>query len=154
MNNFKPRFLNPEGYSIVKDIERSTRWNTIYEYTTGNPSLTYRDKHGNIWRPDNHYFTNQGTTPLGIGKDRFLGYYLHDSACIFGGLWQWQGDKWVFVKLTRRQADDMLYDMVLADPQPGWKSTACTIWLGVRIGAMFQKHGAGDSEYRFSGKGD
>ena len=168
----KAHFDYPKGYSIVKDTVRSTWWKAIYEFTLDAKfPMTYVATDGTRIRPDIHFFTDQGTVPrLGlqffVPKDRFLGFYFHDSCCIHGGLWVWKPipivnkdgtisfspfrDSYVFVKFTRAEADTLLHDMVLADPKPGWGITADAVWVGVRIGSLWtgSSYGKGDGRFR------
>lgn len=151
----KPRFENVKGFALTPDPKRSTWRKTIYEYQA-NPMtpLTYIDADEVEYRPDNHYFTDQGSVPriaqLVIPKDRFLGFYFHDSGYIHGGLYVRfpRSPVFIFRHMFRRQVDDLLHDMVLADPCPGWKLTADAIWGTVRIGGAFCEYGAGDQKFR------
>jgi len=47
---------------------------------------------------------------------------------------------WLFVPMTRREIDDLLHDMILAEG--GSDSAANTIWAGVRAGGYFAYHQA------------
>jgi hypothetical protein len=161
-------FLNIKGYTLVEDKERSAAYGkAIYEYTAVKKHpLTYVDKQGDLWRPDNHFFTDQGTVPklpqILIPKDRFLGFYFHDSARKFGGLWKWNvmaldnaptttRDLWVFQPLPIKQTDAMLYDMAMADPVTPWHITAAIVLAAVSINAKVRgskEYGKGDMEFR------
>lgn len=166
-----PHFDYPKGYTLVKDPIRSTWRKAIYEFTLdGNFPLTYVSASGVKYRTDRHFYTDQGSVPklfcqLFVPKDRFLGFYLHDSAFIHGGLWmnepQWEMTteigrdgmlnfvpKFVFREMTREKVDALLHDMVLADPRPGWNFTANCVWLGVRIGSLWTHYGEGDARFR------
>ena len=126
-------FLNPEGYTIKRDDKRSTWFKAIYEFTLLYPDpLTFIEYGGNQYQSDRHFFTDMGSIPriaqLVIPKDRCLGFYLHDSGYMDCGLWI----NGVFEKMTRKQVDDLLYDMCMNDPIPTWRITARTIWLAVR----------------------
>ena len=144
----KTCFENPAGYSICEDVEKSTWWTTIYEYTAREKALTFVNKHGTRYQPDRHFFTDQGSIPrfppfirMLIPKDRFLGFYLHDSAYMDKGLWI-DGR---FTPMTRKQVDDLLYDMILADPIPGSKATAGLVWSHVRMYGWTAGWGKGDA---------
>jgi hypothetical protein len=143
----KMRFENLKGYSIVEDKPKSSWWTTIYEYTAKENPLTFVHSDGARYRPDNHFFTDQGSVPrfppfirMFVPKDRFLGFYLHDSGYAFGGLWI----NGAFRVMTRKQVDDLLYDMILADPIPGSKATAWLVWSHVRLYGGLAGWGKGD----------
>lgn len=123
---------------------------TIYDCALNRKTpLTYVDANGDRWRPDWHYETDMGSVPrlsqLIIPKDRFLGFYLHDSGYAHGGLWSLKlfrigppglrnfDTRWIFVGLSRRDVDDMLRAMILADPCPGCRGTADAVWAAVRL---------------------
>jgi len=171
----KMRFENPGGYSITEDITKSTWWDTVYEYTAKEKPLTFVHSDGTRLQPDRHFFTNQGSIPrfppfirMFIPKDRFLGFYLHDSGYMDKGLWVLKPSerpmKWtmtatvdetgmighephgeyVFTEMTRKQVDDLLYDMILADPIPGSTATAWLVWSHVRMYGGWSGWGKGD----------
>jgi len=130
------RFENPQGFSLVPDPAKSTWWTTIYQYRAKTHPLTFVHSDGTRYQPDKHFFTDQGSIPrfppfvrMCVCKDRFLGFYLHDSGYMDGGLWT----DGVFRHMTRKQVDDLLYEMILADPIPGNKATAWLIWVHVRM---------------------
>jgi hypothetical protein len=132
-------FLNPEGYDLVKSVEDSSWWKAWFHFTLDPVRpMTYVDPNGQQWRTGFHQLTDMASIPrliqVCIPKDRFIGPYLHDYGYRFGGLYRYNGISFVFNPLTRRQLDDMLYLQCLADPMPAWRSTACTIWTGVRAG--------------------
>ena len=125
-------WLNVNGFSLVPDYGLSN-WNKIiYEFTSKNPTLTYIDDDKNEWTPDRHYFTDMGSIPKWlqflIAKDRFLGFYLHDSGYKFCGLYK----NGKFVYLSRKDIDELLYKMCLDDPIKPWNSTAYVVYKAVR----------------------
>lgn len=132
-----PHFQNTTGFSLTYDAAHSSWWTTVYEFALDPVApLTFLDRNGDAWEPNRRYHTDQGSIPrfppfvrMLIPKDRFLGFYLHDSGYVFGGLWK----HGAFRVMTRKQVDDLLYDMIRADPKPGWRSTAWTIWSHVRM---------------------
>ena len=96
------------------------------------------------YKPDNHFFTDLGSVPLTLqyslpkwfAKDRYIrAYIFHDSAYKHGGVWVCINGKWTFRNLTRKQADDMLYHMLIAEGAS--KANARAIWLGVRAGGWY-----------------
>ena len=144
-------FENPEGWRLVKDAVQSTWWKAQYEFMLSRTHpLTYVDAHGNRWQPNRHYFTDMGSVPkvgqLLIPKDRFLGFYLHDSAYIEGGLWlkTLVAARFEFVRLPKSRVDEMLHDMCMADPVPCWESTADVVYRAVRMATPFVDYGKGD----------
>lgn len=148
-------FVNPDGFVLRLSDELSTWRKTVYEATLDDAesALTYIDNYGGSWRPDRHFFTDMGSVPrlaqVLIPKDRFLeAFLIHDSAYIHGGLWRWSAlvQGWRFSYMTRRQADELLYEMCLSSG--AWQSTAWAIYLAVRVGGAFCKYGKGDSSYR------
>jgi len=145
----KMRFENPEGFTLRYDTGLSTWWDTIYELRldAAHP-LTFVVQNGDRYRPDRHYFTNLGTVPRFppvvrciVPKDRFpCGFAMHDSGYAFGGLWI----NGTFRVMTRKQVDDLLYDMILADPIPGSTATAWLVWSHVRMYGGWSGWGKGD----------
>jgi hypothetical protein len=130
-------FINPKGYWLVKDEEKSTWWKAIYDFSLVlHAPLTFHDGSGRAITPNRHYLTDMGSIPrfppilqAVVPKDRFLGFFHHDSGYEFGGL-HVDG---VFTPMTRRQIDDLLFDMILADPIPGGRAIAWTVWSQVRL---------------------
>ena len=97
--------------------------------------------HGILYRPDFHFFTDKGSVPRLIQTiapyyfDRAKyerAYYFHDSAYAHGGVWVAVHGGWEFKKITRKQADTMLRDMILLEN--GSKMNARLIYAGVRAG--------------------
>lgn len=96
-----------------------------------------------IYRPDNHFFTDKGSVPrlvqtiLPVWFDRAKyekSYAFHDSAYAHGGVWVAVNGGWEFKKITRKQADTMLRDMILLED--GGKANARLIYWGVRGGGF------------------
>lgn len=137
-------FDNPRGFALEEDHWQRAcgiPYKLIYEFTLEPDSpLTYISADGTAYQPDRHFLTDMGSVPrtaqLLIPKDRFRGFYLHDSAYRHKGLWiKLPTEKhFYFVRMSRREADDLLYEMCLADPEPAWHATARAIWLAVRAG--------------------
>jgi len=154
-----PMFLNPKGYTLVEDPAKSSWWEIVYECTLDpKHPLGFLSEAGNRYQPDRHFFTNQGSLPrvppfvrMIWPKDRFLGFLIHDSGYIHGGLWMWSElcGRMAFKTMTRKQVDDLLYEMILADPIPGNRASAWMIWSHVRMYGGFCHFGAGDSEARY-----
>jgi len=85
--------------------------------------------------------TLQSLIPVWFAKDRFpKSYIFHDSGYKNGGHWMMIDGAWLFVPMTRREIDDLLHDMILAEG--GSDSAANTIWAGVRAGGYFAYHQA------------
>jgi len=128
-------FRNPDGYDL-----RPTRWIKIlgipykqeYEFSLLNPAVEWVDTEGNVWRTGAVFSTDMGSIPrlvqLAIPKDRFIGFYFHDFGYRLGYLYR----NGAICKLSRRQIDGMLHDMILSDPEPGYAATADVIWAAVR----------------------
>lgn len=116
----------------------------IYEFNN-DPSNLLTATCGLVqYRPDHHFFTDLGSTPglmqflapRWFAKDGFSKAFLfHDSAYIHHGVWVNVNGKWEFRKLSRKQADQMLYDMVIAEG--GSKTAARLIYIGVRAGGWY-----------------
>jgi len=134
----KMRFENPEGFSLRYDTALSNWWDTIYEFRL-NPvhPLIFVAGNGDRYQPDRRYHTNLGSVPrippfirAIIPKDRFPdGFCMHDSGYAFGGLWV----NGAFRVMTRKQVDDLLFDMILHDPHPGNQASAYLVWVNVRL---------------------
>ena len=114
----------------------------LYEFINDDDfPLTYEDANTNLIRPDNHLITDMGSVPKILqarlpgwfAKDRYLkAYIFHDSCYSLGGLWFAIKGGWEFRKLTRKQADLYLRDMVRV--LGGGKCNAWAIYAGVRMG--------------------
>ena len=113
----------------------------MFEFTNDpHDPLTFADDI--LIRPDNHFRTDMGSVPRTLQFiaprwfNRFRypqSYILHDSGYSHHGHWvAANGSDWHFVKMTRKQVDDLLYDMIIAEG--GSHANARTIWLGVRLG--------------------
>ena len=137
------KFVNPEGYRLCKDVKLSgIRRKPIYKVELDEAnSLCYFDG-VYYWQPDRHYFSDMGSVPrlaqvfAAFGKDHYLlSYLFHDCAYTFKGLYRSDlGARfgYEFFALTRKQADEMLYDMIRAEG--GWRITAWAIYRAVRLG--------------------
>lgn len=137
MNGFSGTYdLDPIGWS------GGLRGKMLYEFrNSAEDPLTYESQDGMLIRPDNHFITDLGSVPLTLqalipamfAKDRWIRSFCnHDSAYLHGGYWLAVAGGWKFSELTRRQADDMLREMILAEG--GGSITARLIWYGVRAG--------------------
>lgn len=152
----------PNGYIIDVCSQKSYLHffvKAVYDFrlVPENP-LTYIDAKGIKYQPDRHFQTDQGTIPRAIQwmiqKDRFLGFYFHDSAYRFGGLYinrpEWKRISYVdkngnisflpeyrWQEMTRSEADKLLRDMMQADPCPGNWLTRWSVWAAVRAGGIF-----------------
>jgi len=112
----------------------------IYEFTNSAlDPLTYSDDI--MLRPDNHFMTDlgsvpkllQATAPIWFAKDRFpRSYIFHDSGYKHSGHWVAVKGGWHFVKMTRKQVDRYLREMILAEG--GSRSAANLVYAGVRAG--------------------
>lgn len=156
----KGRFINhgffgtQKGYNIA-DNEIVKSWlfwdKVVYDFklSTKYP-LTFIHPDGTHYQPDKTFRTDQGSLPPFLqdkicAKDRFRGFYLHDSAYCHGGLWVSDGmGPYHFIELTRVQADDLLYEMMRADPYPANIYQLYAVFLGVRCGGAFTGYGKGD----------
>ena len=135
------------GFSGTYDL-RPSHWQggmwgvQIYEFQNDpRDPLTYEDSKGNLIRPDRHFYTDLASTPRTLqmlfpayfAKDRFpMSAIMHDSSYLHNGDFFAVAGGWEFRELTRRQADNLLYEMCIAEGLN--KTNACLVWLGVRIG--------------------
>lgn len=137
MSAFSGKYeLFPAGW--IGGWKGRPRW----EFTNDakNP-LTYDDK-VLLVRPDNHFFTDLGSVPrffqkavpIWFDRARFpRSYVFHDSAYRHGGHWcASNGKDFSFVEMTRKQIDQLLRDMILAEG--GSKTAARLVYAGVRMG--------------------
>jgi hypothetical protein len=122
----QPAILNPRGFSLC-DRER-VRWGRLWAVTRYTyladavAPLTCFDGCA-YWRPDNRFRCDGASIPPplhglpGYGPHDALGYVFHDSAYIHGGLWRAEPNVgvYVFTKLTRAEADRMMYIVDRAD---------------------------------------
>ena len=163
----KPGFYNtgqtidgndqPKGYNChVTRYEKHFLFpaTAIYSFElTDTHPLFFVHPDGRWIQPNRAFETDQGSVPalvqLFIPKDRYLGFYFHDSGYASKGLWVSHngGKTWVFDPMTRRQVDELLKLMVPLDPVPGSKLEATNIWLGVRLGGWVS-FGKGDLKKR------
>ena len=145
------KWINPEGYDCVKDIEKSTWWKAIYRLKLNreNP-LILEDDDGTQYRTSWEYLTDMASVPrfppiaqFLVPKDRFLAAYPHDQCYEFGTIWRRKPyadldgmirfTVWEEVAVTREFSDDLLYRGALCDPIPPWKITAYIVWKQVRL---------------------
>jgi len=129
------------------------RGKQIYEFQNDvKDPLTYEDADCNLIRPDAHTFTDMGSVPKlcqfllpkWFAKDRYISAYIfHDDAYNHKGLWFAMAEGWQFIDISRRQADNLLREMVT--DLGASKANAYLIWLGVRIGGRFS-WGKGESK--------
>lgn len=94
---------------------------------------------GGLWaQPDRHFESDGGSIPRlvqcipALQKDRYWrSYGFHDSAYRYGGWYVRMADgAFRFVRLTRAEADEWLYRMIIAEG--GTLATARTVWAAVR----------------------
>ncbi|CAK0740921.1 hypothetical protein CCP3SC15_1110003 [Gammaproteobacteria bacterium] len=128
------KWINTQGYTLVKDEKKSTWFKAIYEFNLSKDwPLTLVADNGRQYTPDRHYFTDMGSIPrflqFLVPKDRSLAFFTHDSSYEFGGLYI----NGIFCALTREQADDLLYQGMLCDPIPVARPIAWLVWSQVRL---------------------
>ncbi len=101
----------------------------------------YRLKDGTLVRFADGFPTDRGTVrpivaQLWIAKDRFSGFYAHDSIYSTGGCWILRvgSTEWEWQKVSFTEANAMLKTMCRCDPVPcGWWK-AQIVWTGVALG--------------------
>lgn len=132
------------GKYDIEPLEWSGGWfgKQLYEFQNYMPDpLTCVLPCMRIVRPDRHFTTDLGSVPktlqalapIYFAKDRFpKSYIFHDSHYKHGGGWFAIKGGWEFRRLTRKQADDILREMVLLEG--GSRIAARLIWAGVRAG--------------------
>lgn len=125
---------------------------TIYEFDL-DPTipLTFVGTDGIWYRPNKSFQTDMGSIPrmlrTMIDKDRFIGFFFHDSGYMEKGLWvsDDKGVNWYFRAMQRAEIDHLLAVMISHDPCPGNLVTACAIWAAVKsFGWM--SYGKGDEK--------
>ena len=145
----KAIWINEDNYDLRTSKEHSHWYRSVQHVTCHlDAPPTYIDKAGRAyrWHPD--FFCDQGSVPWlfqwAIPKDRFLGFYCHDTCYQFGGLWIRQPGEteFKFCRLPRIEADDLLHDMCLADPDPAMAATANMVWAAVRVGGAGSNYGS------------
>jgi hypothetical protein len=148
-------FYNPKGYTLTPDPARSRWWKTIHELQVDKKQPVTFCNNGLEYRMDNHLFTDGGSVPkpfqFFISPLRYIGFPFHDSGYLEGGLWvspQFR-DCFEFRKMSRREMDDLLYEMCLGDPNPSCLVTADVIWAAVRLGGEYADYGKGDAKWRY-----
>ena len=113
----------------------------IFEFTNNPTNPLTCELKGTMYRPDNHFFSDLGSVPKSLqtllpkwfAKDRYpLSYLYHDSGYKHGGHWVAAPGDWHFIKMTRKQVDNILREMIILEG--GGKANARTIWLGVWAG--------------------
>jgi hypothetical protein len=113
----------------------------IYEFTNNRRNPLTCQFGLTLYRPDHHFFTDLGSIPLWLqtklpkyfAKDRYpLSYLFHDSAYRHKGVWIFANGVWEFRSVTRKQADELLYEMLLIEGAS--KLNAKLIYTGVRLG--------------------
>lgn len=138
------KFVNTGGYVLTKLPRPPRPWYRPFFY---NPPafyhVTIKIDHPLTWldryeaRTLAQFTSDKGSVPAVfewlIRDDAFLlSFLFHDSAYHSGGWYVHEANGFRFVELTRRQADDILYDMVLAEG--GSVQQARLIWAAVRMG--------------------
>ena len=134
-----PCFRNPKGYTL-SIVTGSRKFEFQLDLLA---PLTYLDGAGNDYEPDRHFWTDLGSVPWceewvpGYSRNR-LAFIFHDSTYntvpgLGHGLYVrapgFHEFRWV--ALTRRQSDDLMRVMLLAEGvRP---STARCIWAAVRV---------------------
>lgn len=136
----KARFINKEGYSLVKD-EHASNGKIVYRFKLDEVTpLTYYCGSW-FWQPNKKYLTDMGSIPVALQvfpqlhKDRYLlSYMFHDSGYAFKGLYSSgrHDGQFTFFPKTRAEIDEMLFDMLQAEGAT-WL-VRWTIYLGVRAG--------------------
>ena len=127
----------------------------LYEFTNDDADPLTCELGCRLIRPDHHYLTDLGSVPKTLqyicpkwfAKDRYPRSYLfHDSAYKHGAIWIGVPGGWKKVKATRKEVDQMLYDMIILEG--GSRANARTIWMGVRAGgwASFDKESPKQAE--------
>jgi hypothetical protein len=135
------RILNPQGYKAPWHHNESSLYifrKAIFEFTADPQSpIIFEDHDGNWWLTDKHFFTDWGSIPIVlqvlIPKDTYLGYLFHDASFGHHGLWFLKkgSTEIVFKELTMTQANDILYQMMMA--QGAWKITAATVYETLQL---------------------
>lgn len=153
----KPGFINTgmvvdgidqcEGFDIYphhQDTYMLIFKKTIYEFQLNQKTpLTFIHPDGRMFQPDRHFFTDQGSVPRVlqtiVPKDRFVGFYLHDSAYRFKGLYVScnGGQSYRFEEMLRVEVDELLKVMIKYDPYPGNVVLQYGILAGVRVGGWY-----------------
>lgn len=140
------------GFSIEPVRQDSYLWlfkKTIYEFKLHMHHPLMFIYNNIVYQPDRHFLTDQGSLPRimqwMIQKDRFIGFYFHDSGYRHGGLHVSydHGETFRFEAMSRSCLDNMLSVMVTLDPEPGNRLTRWAIWWGVRLGGWLS-YGKGD----------
>lgn len=140
---------NPSGFTLSYDPDKSTWWDTVWHFQLDrdNP-MTFISERKEYIQPDRSYHTNLGSIPRFppflralVPPTRFpCGFAMHDSGYASKGLWI-DGR---FCRMSRREVDNILYDMILCDPRPGTKLTAYLVWSQVRMYGGMCGWGKGD----------
>ena len=119
-----------------------------WEFTNSPTDPLTCELQGTLYRPDNHFRTDYGSVPrlaqvlmpMWFDRARFTrSYIFHDSSYAHGGVWVGITGGWKFHKLTRKQADQLLRDMVRLEG--GSRGAASAIYWGVRVGGRWSWKG-------------
>lgn len=87
--------------------------------------LFYVAEDGTWYQPNRSYESDWGSIPPAlqpiIPKDRYLGFLFHDSGYMEEGLWvsNDKGATWTFKRMSQKEVDALLKEMVKHDPAPG-----------------------------------
>lgn len=133
-----PCFFHTSGYDL-----RMVPGKDLFEFFLDDDApLTYCDGAGHDWQPDRHFFTDRGSfwdivsKLTGVARNQ-LAFLFHDSAYktvdgLGHGLYRRMVgfDRFTFVRLSRRQIDDLMREMLLAEGVAPW--AARVVWLAVR----------------------
>ena len=136
----RPMFCNEMGY----DLRMVCGSDDMFEFNLDpvNP-LTFWDATGGDWQPDRHFYTDRGSIPAcaswvpGFQRNR-LAYLFHDSAYEMvegrghGLYYRGPADlEFTWRPLSMRQADDLMFDMLLTEGVRPW--AARCIRCAVRV---------------------
>lgn len=137
---FSPGFINPIDGIHWREIRREGKSKkAIYRVTVDDICpFTFVSADGSWRRPDKTFDSDLGSVPSGLrwfcDKDRFKGFFGHDSNYVHGGFWISRdlGRTWTFVENTKVDADRNLREEIIYDPYPGTLIQACLIYAAVK----------------------
>ena len=111
-------FRNTDSVNLKLDEERTKKaGEAIYEITMIGEPLQF-DLGIVSYQPNKHYFSDLGSTPLGIGKDTYLfSYLIHDSAYQQRGLYVYSLKSGVFLfhAMSRPEIDCLFREMIIEE---------------------------------------
>ena len=134
-------FRNTDNVNLKLDDEKTEKaGEAIYEVTMIGEPLQF-DLGMVSYQANKHYWSDLGSTPLGIGKDTyFYAYLMHDSGYQQRGLYVYslKSGLFLFHPMARSEIDNLFMEMIIQEGELRGKPTkaillAPLMWSMIRL---------------------